>query len=123
MTNLEIKLTDEQFQGALSAALLATLTPDMREDLIKQAITYLTTPREFNTYGKRNETPLREAVDQACRQLAYDVAKEHITGNPQVRDAYKAAMTEAVAELLTNRDGMRRVLSGAMVDAIAEDKW
>lgn len=124
MTNLEIKLTDEQFQSALSAALLQSLTPEMRDDLIKQAIAYLTTPRESTSiYGKRTDTPLREAVDVACRQLAHDVAREYIVNSPEVKDVYRAAIAEATAEVLADRPGMRRVLADAMSDAISEGTW
>lgn len=87
---MDVKLSDDNMKDIIAKAVLDTLTPESRENLIASAIKgLLATP----TGGYDKKTPIQSAFDSAVREVAQQIAREQIIGDAKA----KATITSLIA--------------------------
>jgi hypothetical protein len=112
---MDVKLSDDNMKDIIAKAVIDTLTPESRDELIKTAIKELLTVPNGTGYGQR-KSPLQEAFDAAVRQVAREVAREQIVGNELMASEIKGMVTEAWAKLTTDEHRTKTV--ERLVDAL-----
>jgi hypothetical protein len=120
-----IQWNEEQLKGIVSEALLRSLDENTREVLIRDAITYLLTPKEKVNMYSSDRTPLQSTFYYAVEQVAHKVIRELLTQEDgpywaRFRGAVQQAFDKVFADpnsQLTDR------LAGAISRAfMAEDR-
>lgn len=83
---MEIKFDAEIVTGVATAAIFDSMSQEVRDSVIKQALQYLLTPeKNRNGYGV-GETPLQTAFNSAIQQAAFKVVKEKIENDLEVQN-------------------------------------
>lgn len=91
-----IQLSEDTMSRILTEAIIQGIGEDERNNIIAQAIAYLTTPQK-SAYGFQDKkTPLQEAFDTAMGIYVRTVVREFIERD----ETTKAAVEEQLAALL-----------------------
>lgn len=99
--NLEIKLSDTQMESMFSQALMASLTNEVREALIAQALRYLVAP---STHGySTGPSPIQQAFNQAVIKVAYEIAESTFRDDTKAVERVRDLVQEAVDQALSER--------------------
>lgn len=107
---MDLRLNPEQFEQLVSAVIMQQLTPEQREEILKNAITHLLTKNEG--YARGRVSPLQEAFNAAIGNVAHRFAREWLEAQPDVQQQITGLVAEAYQQALS---GDR----AAMVDRIA----
>lgn len=119
---MDIKISDEQMQSIVSAAVLQAMGTEARDTVMKAAIEYLLTPKSDDRYSySKPKSPLQRAFENAIEVYAMGAAREWLEeredARQQIRDLYVAAYQKMVTDYqpdLIDRiaQQMARALSG-----------
>lgn len=124
----EIQISDEAVREIAHAALLQTLTAEARENVISQAITWMTTPPKGDSYSRtRQSTPLEDAFQIAMRSATMKLVGEMIEEEGPVREFVKTELRKLVEEFSKQLNDdtygqLRSVLIEAMVEHLATER-
>lgn len=95
---MEIKIDGEAAASLASKAIFDSLDQATRDDVVKQALQYLMTPKKSDTWSSTpGKTPLQEAFDQAIWQVATKVVRDRVENDPEVT----ARVNELLGPLIT----------------------
>ncbi|CDO34649.1 hypothetical protein SPHV1_1750001 [Novosphingobium sp. KN65.2] len=99
---MNVNLSDDNMKDIIAKAVLDTLTPESRSELISNAIKSLLVKPTGNSYNSK--TPMQDAFDCAVRDVARAVAQEQIVGDPEI----KAKITSLIADAWVNLTNAER---------------
>lgn len=119
MSELNVKVTDEQLGGIMSEAILKALDTPTREALIRDAIKFLVAPKESYGFGRNMPSPIQDAFYRACQDVARVLANEMLTANAEFRDRVQHLVAEATVKVFED-DRVKTVetIATAMVSAL-----
>ncbi len=102
---VEMNLDSEALKTVVAAAILEQLTPDKRDDLIKQAVVHLIDPPEQKRgFGRPDtKTPLQTAFDMAVAEIARDVVREFLAKDSETRDKIVDVIHNGIMEAFEER--------------------
>ena len=102
---VEMNLDSEALKTVVATAILEQLTPEKRDDLIKQAVVHLIDPPEKERgYGAREtKTPLQAAFDHAAAGIARDVIQEFLAKDSQTRAKIEAVVQKGILKAFEER--------------------
>lgn len=109
---MDLRLNPEQFEQLVSAVIMQQLTPEQREEILKNAITHLLTKRPESPYSSHKVSPLQEAFNTAIGNLAYRFAREWLEAQPNAQQQITDLVAEAYQQAM-------RGDRATMVDRIA----
>lgn len=117
----EIKLDDEQLNEALKAAILVAIGSAGREQIIKEAISHLTT-RERGAYGASQKSPLDQIIHEAARKIASALLSEKLAADPIFIENLGAIYSDALKKLFNveNREKLVERMADVMGRALSE---
>lgn len=118
MTDLTINT--DAMKTVVAKAILDSLEPQQREQMITAAIEYLITePERKDHYGRSEKmpSPLQNAFNDAVARSARSVV-EDVLGEPGVQARIDAAIREAVAKAIADHGDLARSIGFAMGDVI-----
>lgn len=98
---MEIKLDAEAVTAIASSAIFDSLSQDVRDSVIKQAVQFLLTPEKDRYSHSGTKTPLQNAFDDAIRSVAYKVVKEKIENNPDIINAINELLGPLIVAALS----------------------
>ncbi len=99
---MDLKLNDDQLQSAVAGAIIGTLTPEVKQELLTTAVKSLLEPRKdpYN-YGKKLNTPLQDAFENQVSLIAQSVVREFLNKDTDLRakiaEMYKLAVDKVLA--------------------------
>lgn len=96
--NIEIKFDQAALQGMVEKWVMEQMTEETRNQVLAQAVKYLMTTPNTN-YGPR-ESPLQQAFNRAIETVMYQVARDLIENNEEVKDKLTAMMGESMTIFL-----------------------
>lgn len=83
---MQINIPDQELANLFSAQILASLTPEAREKVIKAGIDYILSPgKTGGMYPKDTSTPLEIAFKNGLERLADRVVAEYIENDPEIK--------------------------------------
>jgi uncharacterized protein YtpQ (UPF0354 family) len=112
---MKIEIPEEQISDMFGAAILESLSQEVREDLIKGAIAYLLTAEKGRGYGAA-KSPMQEAFETALDRFAGKFAVEYVAENPEV----KAMIVDALPNLTNAPYDRKEKVIEAIAKALAE---
>lgn len=111
-----LELSDDQLKQLVAAAVLAELTPERREVLIKDAIaSLLAVPAPQGSWDKNPKSPLQHAFEQGVAQVAREIVRDTIKDDPRVVDVIKSLVEQVVTKLANHDD-----VGAQTLDRVAE---
>jgi len=111
----EIKIDDSQLKDMIAKAVIDSLTPESRTELITNAVKMLLGRKTGNAYDSRSE--LQVAFDNAVRNVAHEIALEHVK-QPEMMEAINKIVAEAVKRALNLDSDAFNAMADKMADAI-----
>ena len=118
----EIERKDDELQRLITKAIVDALTPEKREKLITDAILRLIEPQDRSQRGRSR---LEQAFDVAIDRLCFEIASEHITKTPAVKDKIEQMFLEAWRKTTDGDEGKQVVskIANAMSRAITGERY
>jgi hypothetical protein len=80
MTGMTLIMDEAAVSQIITKAILEGLGTEQRDQILAQAVAFLTTPTKDN-YGRAGKTPLQNAFDMALSGCATKVAREVLESN------------------------------------------
>lgn len=117
-----INLDEDTMSRILTQAIIEGIGEDEKNNIIGQAIAYLTQPAK-NSYSRDAKTPLQEAFDTAMGMYVNRVVREYIEKDETVRAKVNAELDVVLGqfgEKLSNQYELRQVVVEAVVGWYAD---
>jgi hypothetical protein len=111
----DIKIDDSQLKDMIAKAVIDSLTPESRVELITNAVKQLLARKTGNAYDSRSE--LQVAFDNAVRDVAREIALEHMR-SADMRAAIDKIVAEAVKRALNLDSDAFNAMADKMADQI-----
>lgn len=122
---MDLRVDDSAMKSLVAKSIVDSLTPEMREKLIADAVTAcLTAPADGSSYG-RKRSPLQQAfdsaVDDAARKYATEIISEDTAFKEQLRNLF-----EDVSRKIFENEAREQMVSGVadtIVRALTKDRY
>lgn len=98
-----IQLTDDMMSQVINKAILESLTPETRNQLITAAIAELLNGHPVENrrgYGNDKRTNMQIAFDRAVASAAEDIARKEVSENEQLRALFKKMLADACEKIM-----------------------
>lgn len=119
-----INLSPEAISSAISGAILGSLDAKTREDLIRQSLEHLLTPKKDSSWHGQKLSPLQEAFNIAVTSLARDEVKKNLETNQKVRSEIEKLVSDAFTKIFTTkRDEVVNKMADAFVQGMKIDTY
>lgn len=120
-------IKDEMMRGAVAKALLDSVTPETRDQLMISAISNLMKPQK-NTRGYGDDEPsiLQSAYNTAAYQIANQTAREWLEKDENFRAKIRdllAKVTERFFASPEALDGLAEKMASAMTEAFRKTNY
>ena len=95
-----MNINDELMQGAVAKAIMDTMTPETRAELIQEAIASLLEPKKQGSgYNSPTKSDLQVAFDDVLRAEAVRYATGVLAEDPDFKDKVKALWRDVVEKM------------------------
>ena len=120
---MDVKLSDDNIKDIIAKAVLDTLTPESREQMITSAVKSFLTIPVGNQYEKKS--PLQSAFDNAIREVAASIAREQIINNSEIHATISTMIADAWKKLVIPENYSKIVdnLSSAIERGLTGDRY
>jgi hypothetical protein len=116
---IELNLDEAGIKESISEAVLHALDANQREGLIQAAIAYLLSPDDL--YGRKQESPLQRAFQQALINVAREVVRQGLEADPEIRVRFEALFQEAMHRFFeTNREKTLERIVNALTESFGD---
>lgn len=121
---MDVKLNDDAMRQIISKAILDSLTPERREEIIATAVANLlsekTNPNSYNS-----KTKLQGAFDYAVQNIAQSVAIKELSEDGALRDKMQKLMLDAWEKMTTGDaySALVEKVANAMSKGISGDRY
>lgn len=123
---MNLNLNDDALQALVSKAIVDTLTPEMRVNLITSAVKdTLQKAESSNGYNSDRRSPLQRAFDNACRVEAERFAREQLEKDPVFQEQLQGLFKDVAAKLFDeqNRDELVSAMADNIRKALTKDRY
>ena len=123
---MNLNLNDDALQALVSKAIVDTLTPEMRENLITSAVKdTLQKVESSGGYNSDRRSPLQRAFDSACRAEAERFAREQLENDPVFQEQLQGLFKDAAAKLFAaeNRESLVSAMADTIRIALTKDRY
>jgi hypothetical protein len=112
----------EAIKPLVAESIMAQLTGDQKEAIIKEALEFLLKPvRQSGIYGRADRSPLQEAFETATLQVAAELARELIAENPEIRQRVKDTIRDSIEVVLADRSVFANAIGSAVDRALRDE--
>lgn len=122
---MDLRVNDDAMKSLVAKAIVDSLTPEMREKLIGDAVTQtLTKPEQTSGYGRSTRSPLQIAFDHAVTNEAERYAREHLANDGAFKAQIEALFADVAKNLFeSNRDDLISSIASTIRSALAKDRY
>lgn len=121
MANMTIQLDPVALREATAQAIMGTLTPEVRDNVLRGAISNLLSPSTDS--WDRGQSPLTKAFSQAVEQVAHQLAREHVQNDPAIMDHLRGLVRTTGEKLLTQDvNKLAEKMADAFVNSIRSER-
>ena len=92
-----MNLDDATMKAAVAKAVIDTLTPEKREELLTNAVQHILSAKESSNYN--SPTLIQGAFNSAVAAVARETAMEQITKDPEVKAKIEGLIKDAWAKV------------------------
>ena len=122
---MNIDITDANLKAIVAEAILANISGEKRDAVMKEAIAFLLVP-EKNDYGSvRRPAPIEQAFRDAAAQIAKEEARKMLDSNSEFQTKLKELLVEGVAAMFEGgrREKTVKTISDALERAFCGDRY
>jgi virulence-associated protein VagC len=120
MSNIQIQLDPVALREATTQAIMGVLTPEVRAEIIRKAISALLTPSTES--WNKNKSPVELAFEQAVVQLARDEAKRMIAEDEPTRLKVQQLLRSTADKVLSaDMDKLADRMATAFTESMRKD--
>jgi hypothetical protein len=117
---MTLQLDPITLREATTQAIMGTLTPEIRAQIIEKAISTMLTP-STNSWD-RNHSPIQQAFDDAVMHCAREIAKAHVASDEKVKVRLQELMRQAAEKVLgMDADKLAEKMADAFTSSIRRD--
>ncbi len=125
MSEIELKLNEEELGKHLEKAILLQLDEKSREQVISKAIQNL--KWKSDGYGRSREISLNDYFQDAVKRLAVEVVQEIVREDPQIRGRIKEMVGSLFAEAVQKTEdfdgsGLRNAAALAIIEVLRSNR-
>lgn len=117
--SMNLQINDDAMRQAISAAIIAQISTESRDELIQTAINHLVAPRKTDAWrGDSLPSPLEEAFTRAVEIYANTAVREWIETNDEVKALIEGKLSELFATYvqgLSESDELTSKLNAAVL--------
>lgn len=114
---MELKINDEQLKVSLHEALLLSIPQEAREEMVRQAIADLVTPKKTSVYSNDvGKSEIQKAYENALTQAIGEMVRDDIRDNPQIKED----VLKAIEPYKYQDYDRQRVILKAIVEALLD---
>ncbi len=96
---VELNLDGDALKTVAAQAILDQLTDEKKEDLIRQSVINLITPKEkTHGYGRATSTALQDAFDIAVAEIAREVLRDTLQEDSDVMNQIQKVVQDGITE-------------------------
>lgn len=119
---MDLRVDDDAMKALVAKSIVDGLTPEMREKLIKDAITNLLT-KGSDGYSKK--APIEQAFNNAVEQEARRYAGEVLTSDPKFQQQLQSLFADVAAKLFATetRDDLVAGIAQTITRALTKDRY
>lgn len=124
MTQVTLNLDDAALREATVQAIMGTLTPEVRAELLQNALTsILTTPPGTSAYGySKPISPIQRAFNEAVDLVAQQEAKRLVSEDADLRAKMQELLRKVADKVLaTDMDKMAENMANSFVASMRRD--
>lgn len=107
MPRFDIKLDEEDIKKLVAEGVLAQLSEESKNTLIKEALAFLLNgPNETDAYGRpvTRIAPITQAFQIAAQRVANDVVEELLTQNSEFQSSVRKMVTDTLHKAMGDED-------------------
>jgi hypothetical protein len=119
---MDLKISDEQLSGYLEAAVMTALGDNAKELIVQHAVRYLTTPTT-GYGGRKEESPLLQAVNSASMRIAEKLVAERLSTDPTFQQQLDEVFAAAIAATFADKAKLAERISAALRKAITGNEY
>lgn len=97
---MRLELNDDQMRAVMAKAILDTVTPEKRDELMTKAIAFLMIP-EKSGYGQQ-ASPMDRAFQEAARTVAEKLAREALASDTRFAEQINKLFEDVAAKLFAD---------------------
>lgn len=117
MSEIRITLDPVALREATAQAIMGILTPEVREKMLRDAISQLLTPSTNSWDNKKS--PLETAFAQAVTQVAREFANDLVKTDPEIATKMKELMRQTADKVLSvDADKLAQGMADGLIDAL-----
>lgn len=123
---MDLRVDEAGMKAVIAKAILDTLTPEAREQLITNAIKEtLTVPQSSGGYGRKERSPLQQAFDSAVYDAANRFAAQTLTNDPAFNEQLKGLFADVANKLFASetREELVSAIASTIRSALAKDRY
>lgn len=118
--NMTLELDPVALREATTQAIMGTLTPEVRAQIIEKAISALLKPSTDS--WDRGRSPIQTAFDNAVAHCAKEIAKEQIAADEKIRTRLQELMRQAADKVLgMDADKLAEKMADAFTASIRKE--
>jgi hypothetical protein len=116
-----LNLSDESLNAVIGQAILGQLTPEAREQILKDAVkSLLETPKDSGPYSLNRKPRIVEAFETAAYSTCIGVARDFLANDETVKVEMERLLRAAWAKMLENEQDVVERLARALSDIFRE---
>lgn len=117
-----LNVTEEQLNAVIAGAILQSLTPEKRDELLRDAVASLMVPPPKDSWGPRPKAPLLEAFERAAVQVANGIVRDLLANDAGFKAQVTGLITAAVEKAMVNRDEISDRLAQRLGDLLTNSR-
>lgn len=121
MTAGSIAIPEEALQAVVAHAIVESVTPAQREDILLSAVTALITPpAKARPYDPTPMSPLQAAFDNAARAAVNTIVRELVSADTEFLARIRAVASEEIRRMIAEDYRLEEAVMEALTRAIIQ---
>lgn len=118
MSDFKLSIDDTQIKAALSEAILASISAEARDAMLREALASVVAPRKPTSYNQQPGPSLvQSSFGDAVAILARTVVREMVESDPEIRPKVEGLIRETLLKLLdetATTDTLAKMINGSL---------
>ncbi len=122
---MDIKLDEPAMQALMVKAVMDSLTPERRDEMISQALVYLVKQPEKGSYGTQQPSPLMTAFRYAAETVVNKIAREELENDGEFKKQLESLFSDVTKKLFADevRETMVTKICELVVSGLKGDRY
>jgi len=111
---MQLNVDENTLKGMVREAILATFTPEVRNDLVSKAVRDLLDEKPDGSNGRRDKSRLQLIFDSEVESFAYKAIREMFESDQTVKASVESLVKKAWQKVLSDEEGIADSMAKAL---------